>query len=356
MAHADAHHGHAEVQPGAHVQGQQHPLGIYFKIWGLLFVLSIGSYLVDYFHFQGLLRWFLIITFMLLKAGLIVAVFMHMMWERMALMYAIVIPPLLLLVLLGIGALRRRLPPRQTGRSRGEYLPRPRRDHAGAAGSVGGDAAAADRSARQPGQRPRRGTTGPPRPRGRPRTGRRPYLAPYPLRSLVVAPAVYIIAGEGIWWLYTWLLHWYKQRDVHRICLPGPNGHQYCAGEGQIVVTAALIVFLAAVGVGEANRYFYRWAQNPATRAEFTGRYVDIARQLLSLPPSALKYVVVTRGDVKVNGIPMSAQTVMYLTDTSTAGDRVNIGIDEARAPLVMVLWSDTRVFELPPQLPPTMW
>jgi cytochrome c oxidase subunit IV len=42
---------------------------------------------------------------MLLKAGLIVSVFMHMLWERMALVYAIVIPPLLLLVLLGIGAL-----------------------------------------------------------------------------------------------------------------------------------------------------------------------------------------------------------------------------------------------------------
>jgi cytochrome c oxidase subunit IV len=89
----------------AHAQGQQHPIGIYLKIWGLLFVLSIASYLVDYFHLQGYLRWFLIITFMLLKAGLIVAVFMHMLWERLALMYAILVPTLLLLVLLGIGAL-----------------------------------------------------------------------------------------------------------------------------------------------------------------------------------------------------------------------------------------------------------
>lgn len=105
MAHADGHHAHADVQPGAPVQGQQHPLGVYIKIWGLLFVLSIASYLVDYFHFQGLLRWFLILVFMLLKAGLIVAVFMHMLWERLALVYAIVIPPLLLVTLLGIGAL-----------------------------------------------------------------------------------------------------------------------------------------------------------------------------------------------------------------------------------------------------------
>ena len=56
----------------AHVEGQQHPIGIYLKIWGLLFVLSTASYLVDYFHFQGYLRWFLILLFMLLKAGLIV--------------------------------------------------------------------------------------------------------------------------------------------------------------------------------------------------------------------------------------------------------------------------------------------
>jgi cytochrome c oxidase subunit IV len=39
---------------------------------------------------------------MLMKAGMIVAVFMHMMYERLALMYAILLPPLLLLVLVGI--------------------------------------------------------------------------------------------------------------------------------------------------------------------------------------------------------------------------------------------------------------
>jgi len=108
--HAHAHaqgqqHAHVEGQQHAHVEGQQHPIGIYLKIWALLFVLSTASYLVDYFHFQGYLRWFLIIVFMLLKAGLIVAVFMHMMWERLALLYAILVPTLLLMVLLGIGAL-----------------------------------------------------------------------------------------------------------------------------------------------------------------------------------------------------------------------------------------------------------
>jgi caa(3)-type oxidase subunit IV len=85
--------------------GQQHPIGIYLKIWGLLFVLSTFSYLVDYFHLQGALRWTLIIVFMLLKAGLIVAIFMHMAWERLALKMAILVPPLCLLVLIGLMAI-----------------------------------------------------------------------------------------------------------------------------------------------------------------------------------------------------------------------------------------------------------
>ena len=88
----------------AHAEGQQHPIKIYLWIWLLLFVLSAFSYMVDYLHIQGYLRWTLIIIFMFLKAGLIVSVFMHMAWERLALVYAILVPPLCLLVLVGLMA------------------------------------------------------------------------------------------------------------------------------------------------------------------------------------------------------------------------------------------------------------
>ncbi len=86
------------AQAEAHVEGQQHPLSIYIKIWALLFVLSTFSYMVDYLNFEGYLRWFLILLFMFLKAGLIIAVFMHMMWERLALVYALAIPTIALMV------------------------------------------------------------------------------------------------------------------------------------------------------------------------------------------------------------------------------------------------------------------
>lgn len=81
---------------------QQHPIAIYLKIWALLFVLSAMSYMVDIFHLQGLLRWSLILLFMLLKAGLIIAIFMHLSWERLSLKYVLILPLVAIAVLIAL--------------------------------------------------------------------------------------------------------------------------------------------------------------------------------------------------------------------------------------------------------------
>jgi cytochrome c oxidase subunit IV len=94
---------HASDQ--THAEGQQHPIRLYITVWIWLFVLSIGSYMVDILHFEGYLRWGLVATLMMLKAGLIVAVFMHVVWERLALTYVILVPPLVLLVFVATMAL-----------------------------------------------------------------------------------------------------------------------------------------------------------------------------------------------------------------------------------------------------------
>ena len=44
-------------------QTSTHKIGIYLWIWGLLFVLSFFSYMVDWYQFQGMLRWSLILFF-----------------------------------------------------------------------------------------------------------------------------------------------------------------------------------------------------------------------------------------------------------------------------------------------------
>ena len=95
-----------DVQTPIEEQGhQEHPVSLYLKVWLMLFVLSGLSYMVDYMQLQGFLRWSLILLFMFLKAGLIISIFMHMMWERMALICAILLPPLCLSLFIGIMAM-----------------------------------------------------------------------------------------------------------------------------------------------------------------------------------------------------------------------------------------------------------
>ena len=92
-------HAHDAPVAAAHAEvHQEHPIKLYLVVWAWLFILSACSYMVDYFGLHGYLRWSLILIFMTLKAGLIVAVFMHMAWERLALTYAIILPPILVLV------------------------------------------------------------------------------------------------------------------------------------------------------------------------------------------------------------------------------------------------------------------
>jgi len=69
------------------------PLRGYFVVWGWLFVLSIISYGVDIAPLEGLAKWIPITILMLIKAGLIMAVFMHMQWERLSLVTMILVLP-----------------------------------------------------------------------------------------------------------------------------------------------------------------------------------------------------------------------------------------------------------------------
>ncbi len=85
-------------------EGQQHPLKIYWIMWGALFVLSAFSYATDFMQ-DGLLRTTLILLFMFAKAGGIVWIFMHMGWERLALKLAILVPPVFIVVLIWLMAI-----------------------------------------------------------------------------------------------------------------------------------------------------------------------------------------------------------------------------------------------------------
>lgn len=126
---------------------------------------------------------------------------------------------------------------------------------------------------------------------------------PHALRSILVAPVVFLFAGEGAWWFFITLKHWYALRDKH------PH-------EAMLVSTLVLIIFLFGLSLVEYHRYFVEWGQNPETASAFNQNYVKIGREINALPTSIPKYVIVERGDVFVNGIPVTAQTTMFITQT----------------------------------------
>lgn len=136
---------------------------------------------------------------------------------------------------------------------------------------------------------------------------------PHALRAIIAAPAVFIFAGEGLWWLIDKLDDWYRARDVHDINLPHLK-----VKESSMAATFALLAMLIAFTVAEYDKYFNKWAKDPRTAAYFNKNYVEIGKRLNQMPPARRKYVLVNAPGVLVNGIPMPAQTVMYVTDTYT--------------------------------------
>jgi hypothetical protein len=78
----------------------------------------------------------------------------------------------------------------------------------------------------------------------------------------------------------------------------------------------AFLAILALLCVEAYTTYFILWGKNPNVPAEFDAEDVALGKEINALPTSTPKYIVVKAGGVFVNGIPISSQTVMFITDT----------------------------------------
>lgn len=117
---------------------------------------------------------------------------------------------------------------------------------------------------------------------------------PHALRSILMLPPVMLFAAAGGVYIYEKL-----------------------AAAGKIRFAAWSAGILAVILIAQAYiSYFLVWANNPNTAGAFSANYVALGRELNSLPPDIPKYVIVQAGGVDVRGIPMPAQTVMFITDT----------------------------------------
>jgi len=124
---------------------------------------------------------------------------------------------------------------------------------------------------------------------------------PHALRSILLIPPVFILAGFGGVWLI--------EKITSNLKLTTYN----LKYKMLLVAGFWLLVMLV---VEAYTTYFILWAKNPNTLDAFSSDYVWIAKGLNELPKELPKYVVVEAKGVDVRGIPMPAQTVMFLTNT----------------------------------------
>ena len=121
---------------------------------------------------------------------------------------------------------------------------------------------------------------------------------PHALRSIGVVPIVYVFAGLGLWEIYQWFDKNTKNKKL-------------------LIITT--IIFLLSIIILQYNKYFIQWAKNPAVKEAFSEDYVKIGNYLNLLSQKTKKYVIVNQPGVPVqrlNGIPMPAQTVMFIENT----------------------------------------
>jgi hypothetical protein len=120
---------------------------------------------------------------------------------------------------------------------------------------------------------------------------------PHALRSILMLPPAIILAALGGIWTYRFI----ERRTKEKIA---------------VVIG---ILFLASVAIFAYVDYFIIWAENPNVPVVFDADYVQIGHEINALPASTPKYVVIERRGLLTRGIPLPAETTMFITDSFTA-------------------------------------
>ena len=128
---------------------------------------------------------------------------------------------------------------------------------------------------------------------------------PHALRAILMIPPVVIMAAWG-----------------------GDFVYQNLKGRFSMETTKKIVAIMAILMVIEAwHSYFVVWGKNPNTADAFSANYVKLAEEVNQMPVSTPKVIVVNTSGIDVRGIPMPAQTVMFLTNSFTEGGRLNKNI-----------------------------
>ena len=116
---------------------------------------------------------------------------------------------------------------------------------------------------------------------------------PHALRSILMLPAAIVLAAAAGIWCY-----------------------EKMKGKSAAAAKTVAVIFIIAVGIYGYVEYFVLWARNPNVQGAFAANYVEIGREINALPVTTPKYVVVLAGGVMARGLPVPAETVLYITNT----------------------------------------
>ncbi|MDO8443628.1 MAG: glycosyltransferase family 39 protein [Candidatus Azambacteria bacterium] len=120
---------------------------------------------------------------------------------------------------------------------------------------------------------------------------------PHALRAVGAIPAAMTLSGIGLVWVYDKLKEYFSERQI----LP------------------LLLLLLVFIAVRDFNLYFNKWAHNINVSRAFSSEQIEISKYLNSLSPQTEKYVLWHPNDRATdNGLPVSAQTVYFLTSQKT--------------------------------------
>jgi len=133
---------------------------------------------------------------------------------------------------------------------------------------------------------------------------------PHALRSIGLIPPVMILAGFGAWQSVQIFRNFFERQKTKWPQF-SPRIKRIQRELLWVVIFVILFIPLATY-----DTYFLRWRNNVNTYFAFATDLWHLGQYLNTLSPDIKKYVVVNLPGTDVRGIPMSAQTIMYATDS----------------------------------------
>lgn len=133
---------------------------------------------------------------------------------------------------------------------------------------------------------------------------------PHALRAIITVIPVMIFCALGLVWLIEKII-----LQIDKLALKFPESpKQVSRIKKELLVL--LFVFLITVSIQAYRQYFIQWAGSPNIYYAFNENYRELGSCVKLSSKDKKKYVIINADGVKVRGIPMPSQTVMFITDT----------------------------------------